>query len=54
MDFTNVINAIDRLVKNRVGAAAYTRMFIAVVQGVEDTETNTYKISIEQFLLQSC
>ena len=47
MDFTNVINAIDRLVKNRVGAAAYTRMFIAVVQGVEDTETNTYKISYD-------
>ena len=47
MDFTNVINAIDRLVKNRVGAAAYTRMFVAVVQGVEDTETNTYKISYD-------
>ena len=47
MDFTNVINAIDRLVKNRVGAAAYTRMFIAVVQGVENTETNTYKISYD-------
>ena len=47
MDFTNVINAIDRLVKNRIGAAGYTRMFVAVVQGVEDTETNTYKISYD-------
>ena len=47
MDFTNVINAIDRLIKNRVGAAAYTRMFVAIVQGVEDTETNTYKISYD-------
>lgn len=47
MDFTNVISAIDRLVKNRVRAAAYTRMFVAVVQGIEDTETNTYKISYD-------
>ena len=47
MDFQKVLEALDHLIENRVESAAYTRMLTAIVQDIENSENNTYKVSYD-------
>lgn len=47
MDFQKVLEALDHLIEKRVESAAYTRMLTAIVQDIENSEKNTYKVSYD-------
>ena len=47
MDFQKVLDALDQLIDTKVQAAAYTRMLTAIVQGIEDSEKNTYNVTYD-------
>lgn len=47
MDFQKVLEALDHLIEKRVQSAAYTRMLTAIVQDIENSENNTYKVSYD-------
>ena len=47
MDFQKVLEALDHLIENRGESAAYTRMLTAIVQDIENSENNTYKVSYD-------
>ena len=44
MDFQKVLEALDHLIEKRVESAAYTRMLTAIVQDIENSEKNIYKV----------
>ncbi len=47
MDFQKVLEALDHLIEKRVQSAAYTRMLTAIIQDIENSENNTYKVSYD-------
>lgn len=47
MDFSQVLESLDNLIKKRVEEAEYTRLLTAVVQDIENSENNTYKVSYD-------
>lgn len=47
MDFQKVLEALDHLIEKRVESAAYTRMLTAIVQDIENSEKNIYKVSYD-------